>query len=184
MCTIVTSQMDPFAGIASFLQELVHFLEVSASDPITFSIIFFIYAVLAAIILPLPVELGLFFSPATPLAVKILLMGLGKMVGSILVFYIGLRVGDPIKNWSSRFRLFNWLVNKCEWLVSKFHYLGLYLILSTPIMTDTIPLYLFSVFNEKGVLEIKWFALTSLLAGITRGLIVFMVFYLLGVKLV
>jgi hypothetical protein len=160
------------------------FLEVSASDPIVFSIIFFIYTVLAALFLPLPVEIGLFFSPATPVAVKILIMGLGKMVGAILVFYIGLKVGDRIKLWSSRIPLFNWLVNKCEWLVSKFHYLGLYVILSTPLMTDTVPLYLFSVFNEKGVLEVRWFALTSLLAGITRGLIVLIIFTLLGVKLI
>lgn len=176
--------MDLFSGIASFINELINFLEVSASDPLTFCIVFFIYTVLAALILPVPVEIGLFFSPLTPLPVKILIMGLGKMIGSILVFYVGIRIGDHIKTWSSRIRLFNWVVNKCEWLVSKFHYLGLYLILSTPIMTDTIPLYLFSVFNERGVLELKWFALTSFLAGITRGLIVFMIFYVLGVKLI
>lgn len=176
--------MDLISGITSFVEGLVHFLEASASDPLTFSVIFLIYAILAAIVLPFPVEIGLFFSPATPVLVKILIMGLGKMIGSILVFYIGLTVGDRIRMWSSRFRLFNWFVNKCEWLVSKFHYFGLYIILSIPIMTDTVPLYLFSVFNEKGVLKMKWFALVSFLGGITRGAIVFAVFSLLGVKLI
>src|SRR5512133_249098 len=113
--------MDLSSGITSFIDGLLHFLEVSASDPLTFSIIFFIYAVLAAIILPFPVEIGLFFSPATPVLVKLLIMGLGKMVGAILVYYIGLTVGERIRIWSSRWRFFNWIVDKCEWLVSKFH---------------------------------------------------------------
>jgi len=176
--------MDLISGITSFIDGLIDFLEGTASDPLIFSIIFFIYAVLAAIILPIPVEIGLFFSPATPVLVKIFIMGLGKMVGSILVFHIGLTLGDKIKAWSSRWRFFNWIVVKCEWLVSKFHYLGLYIILSIPIMTDTVPLYLFSVFNEKGVLERKWFAVVSFLGGVTRGAIVFAVFYLLGIKLI
>jgi hypothetical protein len=176
--------MDLASGITSFIDGLVHFLEVSASDPLTFSVIFLLYTILAAIILPFPVEIGLFFSPETPVLVKVLIMGLGKMIGAIIVYYIGLTVGDSLRMWSSRFRLFNWSVNTCEWLVNKFHYIGLYIILSTPLMTDTIPLYLFSVFNEKGVFTMKWFALVSFLGGTTRGLIVFAVFSLLGVKLV
>jgi membrane protein YqaA with SNARE-associated domain len=176
--------MDLFSGIPSFIDGLIHFLEVSASDPLSFSVIFFIYTLLAAIILPFPVEIGLFFSPATPVLVKVLIMGLGKMVGAILVYYIGLTVGERIRIWSSQWRFFNWIVNKCEWLVSKFHYVGLYIILSIPIMPDTVPLYLFSMFNEQGVLQMKWFALVSFLGGVTRGLIVFAFFSLLGVKLI
>ena len=176
--------MDLASGITSFIDGLVHFLEVSASDPLSFTVIFLIYAILAAIILPIPVEIGLFFSPETPLLVKVLIMGLGKMIGAIIVYYIGLTVGDQLRMWSSRFRVFNWIVNKCEWLVNKFHYVGLYIILSTPLMTDTVPLYLFSVFNEKGVFTMKWFALVSFMGGMTRGLIVFAIFSLLGVKLI
>jgi hypothetical protein len=106
------------------------------------------------------------------------------MIGSILVFHIGITLGDRIRTWRTDWRFFNRLVERCEWLVRKFRYLGLYIILSIPIMTDTVPLYIFSVFNENGILKRRWFALVILLGGITRGLIVFSVFALLGLKLV
>jgi hypothetical protein len=176
--------MDTLAALSSFLEDMMRFLEVSANDPLSFSVIFLIYTILAAVFLPIPVEVGLFFSPATPAAVKVLVLGLGKMLGSMLVFSIGLKLGDEIKQWSSSWRWFATLVRGCEWMVNKFHYLGLYLILSVPLMTDTVPLYIFSVFNKAGVLEAKWFALVSLMAGITRGAIVFLVFAVLGIKLV
>ena len=51
-------------------------------------------------------------------------------------------------------------------------------------MTDTVPLCVFSLFNGEGALELRWFALTSLLAGISRGLAVFIVFEALGIRLV
>jgi hypothetical protein len=176
--------MDLASGISSFIDGLVHFLEVSASDPLSFTIIFLIYTILAAIILPFPVEIGLFFSPETPVLVKVLVMGLGKMIGSILVFYIGLTVGEKLRAWSSRWGWFNYLVNWSERLVAKLHYVGLYIILSIPIFPDTIPLYLFSVFNEKGVFEMKWFAVVCFLSGMTRALIFLAIFYLLGIKLI
>lgn len=176
--------MGTVAALSSFLDDMMHFLEASASDPLSFSVIFLIYTVLAAVFLPIPVEVGLFFSPATPVALKILVMGIGKMLGSMLVFSIGLKLGDEIKGWSASWKWFNGLVKGCEWMVNKFHYVGLYLILSVPLMTDTVPLYIFSVFNKTGALSFKWFALVSLLAGITRGLIVFLVFDALGIKLV
>jgi hypothetical protein len=168
--------MDPISG-------LWNFLVTSANDPLIYSFIFFIYSLLAAIILPIPVELGLFLSPGTPDLVKALIMGLGKAVGSVLVFYIGLTVGDKLRVFSSRWRWFNWLVNASEWLVAKLRYVGMYLILSIPIFPDTIPLYLFSVFNEKGVFQMKWFVVVCFLSGVTRAFIVFALFYLLGLKL-
>ena len=176
--------MDTAAALSSFLDDMMHFLEASANDPASFSVIFLIYTVLAAVFLPIPVEVGLFFSPATPVAVKIFVMGFGKMLGSMLVFSIGLKLGDEINDLSASWKWFSALVKGCEWMVNKFHYVGLYLILSIPLMTDTVPLYVFSVFNKTGVLSFKWFALVSLLAGITRGLIVFLVFGALGIKLV
>lgn len=176
--------MDAAAALTSFLDDLMQFLGSSANDPLSFSLIFLIYTVLATVFLPIPVEVGLFFSPLTPIAIKILIMGLGKMLGSILVFSIGLRAGDRVRDWSSEWRWFRELVNGCEWMVSRFHYIGLYVILSIPLMTDTVPLYLFSLFNDEGVLELRWFAMTSLLAGISRGLAVFIVFEALGIRLV
>lgn len=176
--------MDFSASLGSFVNDLINFLEASANDPVTFSIIFFIYSVLTAVILPIPVEIGLFLSPATPLAAKIFIIGLGKMVGAILVFYIGFRLGDNIRRWSSRWKWFNWLVVKSEWLVAKLHYLGLYIILSIPLMSDTVPLYLFSVLNEKGIFKMKWFAIVCFLAGMTRAVLVYLFFWALGIKFI
>lgn len=176
--------MDLLASLSSFLGGLMHYLETSASDPLSFSIILLFYTILATVFLPIPVEIGLFFSPATPVAVKILVMGLGKMIGSMLVFSIGLKLGDRVRCWSTDWKWFGALVRGCEWMVKRFHYLGLYLILSLPLMTDTVPLYVFSMFNDQGVLNFKWFAVTSFLAGITRGSIVFMAFYAMGIRLV
>ncbi|MBI0584458.1 MAG: hypothetical protein ISF22_09575 [Methanomassiliicoccus sp.] len=175
--------MDLGSEVSSFLDGLMHFLQSSANDPLAFSLIFLFYTILATVFLPIPVEVGLFFSPATPVAVKILVMGLGKMIGSMLVFYIGLKLGDKVRTWT-KWRWFNALVRGCEWMVFKFHYVGLYLVLSVPLMIDTVPLYIFSVFNEEGVMQGRWFAITSFLAGVTRGLIVFLVFEALGIKLI
>ena len=94
-------RMDAVAALSSYLDDMMHFLEASANDPLSFSVIFLIYTVLAAVFLPIPVEVGLFFSPATPVAVKIFVMGLGKMLGSMLVFSIGLKLGDEIKDLSA-----------------------------------------------------------------------------------
>jgi hypothetical protein len=60
----------------------------------------------------------------------------------------------------------------------------LYVILSIPLMVDTVPVYLFSLFNQKGQMQIRYFALTNFLAGVTRAVIVYVIFLYLGVKLV
>jgi hypothetical protein len=160
------------------------FLEGLSQDPFIYSIVFFIYVIAATVFLPIPVELGLFFSPETPIVAKALILGLGKATGSLLVFALG----GKISGWT--FRLFSMnrvlraFMNGMRWFVTKTRYFGLYLILSTPLMVDTVPLYLFSLFNQKGLMNIKWFALTNFLAGITRAAIVYAFFYWLGVKLV
>lgn len=182
--TKLFSGMDIASALSLFVDGMLHFLEDSASNPISYSFIFLTYTILAAIALPIPVEIGLFFSQETPVAIKVLVMGVGKMIGSILVFHIGIRLGEKIRSWRTDWKYFDRLVDCCEWLVLKFRYLGLYIILSIPIMTDTVPLYLFSLFNENGALKGRWFAVVSLLGGITRGLIVFSVFAILDVKLI
>lgn len=171
--------------VGSFFDGLMHYLEAVSTDPVVYSIVFFVYVLLATIVLPIPVEVGLFFSlDAIPFWAKALIMGLGKMTGAFLVFFIGLKVGDTVRGWSATWGWFNWIVMKCEWLVAKLGYFGLFLILSIPIMTDTVPLYIFSVFNERGVLEPKWFSLVCFFSGVTRAMVVYAFFYILGWKLV
>ncbi len=152
------------------------------SNPLTFLLIFFVYCVLAAIILPIPVELGLagyvtfsslfglsLFWSFTILAV---VMGLGKAVGSSFVFQIGVRVEDNVRQWT-RWGWFQKLLEKSTILVERFGYIGLFVIMSIPIMTDTVPLYIFSILNKEGkIFEMKWFVLSNFFAGATRAFIV------------
>ena len=167
------------------IQQLIDFLTQLANNPVSYSIIFYVYCVLAAIILPIPVELGLFLGDSVPFLIKALILGAGKATGSVLVFYIGAKVEGPVRFWSKKFNWFAWFVEKMEILVAKLKYVGLYIILSIPLMVDTVPIYLWSIFNKEGkALNIGKFALTNFLAGITRALVVFLVFLAFGVQLV
>lgn len=164
-----------------FVEGLTAFLEQVQGDPLTYSIVFFIYIIAASIILPIPVELLLFVSPATPFILKAVIMGVGKAVGSVVVFYIGLNVEKPIIGLTEKWGFFRMVVSTCKWLVDKLGYIGLYLILSVPIMVDTVPLYLFSIFRkERTDRDLRLFALTNLAAGITRAAIVYLVVTELG----
>jgi len=184
--------MDVVADLTGFFGGFITFLKAIESNPLEFSVVFFIYTILATVILPIPVEAALFFSmDHTPFYVKALLLGLGKMVGAALVFKIGDKIGDTVKGWSEKWGWFNWIVRKCEWLVEKTGYVGIYLILSIPIMTDTVPLYIFSIFNEKvdeegkPIRAMKWnrFAVVCFLAGVTRAMVVYTVFWTFHIKL-
>ena len=50
-------------------------------------------------------------------------------------------------------------------------------------MSDTIPLYIFSMLNENGVFQVKWFALVNLFAGFTRAMVLFLLLSLFGINL-
>ena len=109
--------------------------------------------------------------------------GAGKATGSVLVFYIGTRVEVTVRRWQ-RWNWFSWLVEKSELLVEKAGYVGLYILLSIPGMVDTIPIYIFSVFNREGkVLELKYFALVNFLGGITRAFLLFVLLEFFGIHL-
>jgi hypothetical protein len=167
-----------------FVDGLLSFLEQMQGDPLTYSVVFLLYAIAATVFLPIPVELMLFLSPATPFVLKALLLGLGKALGSILVFYIGMNVEGPILNLSKKWGFFRMVVSTCRWFTTKLGYLGLYLIMSVPLMVDTVPVYLFSIFKDEGRRrDVRIFALTNLAAGVTRAAIVYLVFDHLGVKI-
>ncbi len=51
-------------------------------------------------------------------------------------------------------------------------------------MVDTIPVYIFSVFNREGkVLELKYFALVNFLGGVTRAFFLYVLFEAFGIHL-
>jgi hypothetical protein len=166
------------------IQGLIQFLESLSQDPLAYSIVFFIYAVAATVFLPIPVEIGLFFSPETSIVVKALVLGAGKAVGSVLVFKLGDRLGNGLNGWAMRRRFFRRFMDLMQRFVARTRYFGLYVILSIPLMVDTIPVYLFALFNQKGAMKLRWFALTNFLAGLTRAAAVYGVFLLLNIKLI
>lgn len=166
--------MDIVGGLTSFIEQV-------QGDPLVYSVVFFIYIIAATLFLPVPVELLLFLSPATPFVFKAILLGVGKAIGSIIVFYIGMNVERPINSLTKKWGFFRMVVNFSKWLVDKLGYLGLYIILSVPIMVDTVPVYLFSIFRkDRCDRDLRLFALTNLAAGITRAGIVYFVVTELG----
>ena len=154
-----------------------------AGDPVSYLVFFFIFCILAAVILPIPVELGLlgvlaydfslFGLSVYPTYILVAgVLGLGKAVGGWLVFNIGVHLEDEIRRYA-KWRWFKVLLERSSWFVSKAGYIGLYILLIIPGMTDTIPLYVFSLLNREGdIFEDGTFALTNLLAGFSRALIV------------
>ncbi|MGM0404683.1 MAG: hypothetical protein ACQEQM_00895 [Thermoplasmatota archaeon] len=165
--------------------DIIEILLNTGSDPIAYSIIFFVYVVLAAVILPIPVELGLF----NPYMSPILLVGIlavGKGVGSYFVFEIGTKARKKIKKISTSNSFISKIVEYSEWFVRKWGYYGLLVVLSTPLMIDSISLYLFSLLNpeekDEGM-DKSNFIIVNVVAGAIRGVITLAVFYYAGVKL-
>lgn len=157
-------------------------------DPLIYSIIFLIYVILAAIILPIPVEIGLFNPNMNPILL-VLIMGIGKGIGSLIVFKIGLKIRKGIKKRFTGSLLTKKIVKYCEGFVKKYGYLGLFIIMSTPLMIDSATLYLFSILNARKkecgrAMVQSRFIFINILAGITRGSIILLLAYYAGVRLV
>lgn len=165
------------------LDGLMDWLGGLAADPWAYLLFFFIFVFLAAVILPIPVELGLIgliaqdfqlfgldiFPSFLLLAV---IMGVGKAAGSWVVFYIGLKVEDAVMRWF-RWNWFKKLTELSQRFCVKTGYLGVYLILSIPMMPDTVPLYIFAILNDEGeIFEASWFVMANFWSGISRALII------------
>ena len=154
-------------------------------NPFVFFPVLFVYAILIAVVLPIPVEVillnpAILNNPAFFLGTA-LTIGAGKAVGSWLIFFLGVNLEGQIRGWSRRFRIIAALVRGCEWVVKKTRYVGLFLLLSVPLMSDTAVLYVFALFNppaKKGAegqpeharhtLKMGPFVLTNFLGGIAR----------------
>ncbi|MDD3492014.1 MAG: hypothetical protein PHU95_07165 [Candidatus Thermoplasmatota archaeon] len=165
---------------------LIDVLLNAVNDPISYSVIFFIYVVLAAVILPIPVEIGL-FNPSVSPAILVGIMALGKGVGALVVFEIGYRARRFLKRVSSAGPLTRKIVGASESFVRRYGHLGLFIIMSIPLMVDSVSLYLFSLLNpyeEDTALRESTFVLINVGAGAVRGAIILAVFYWARIKLV
>lgn len=156
-------------------------------DPIAYSITFFVYVILTVLILPIPVEIGL-FNPYLHPALLICILALGKGAGASIVFEIGTRVRGALKKRPIGTPLTKKIITLCEGFVRKYGYYGLFIILSTPLMLDSVTLYLFSLLNPKDdgkpAMMRQWFVLLNIAAGATRGIIILSVAYFFNLELV
>jgi hypothetical protein len=162
----------------------VNFLESLANSPVEYAIVLYFYSIATAILLPIPVEVGLFLAPSLGILTKSLIVAAGKATGCILVFYLGLRVERKIRQWSEHVFFIGWFERSMEWFVVKTRYWGLYFLMSVPFMPDTITIYLYSVFNKDEVMARNNFVIVNFLATINRCMIVIFLAEMLGIYVV
>lgn len=175
--------MDIFSQLGTWMDQLMNYLQNHQTDAGTYLLVFFLLAVAAAIILPIPIEIGLVWNPTLFFPVKALVMALGKATGAVAVFVIGEKVEETVMRFT-KWGWFKWLLAKSEAFVRRFGILALFVLMSIPYMLDTIPLYIFSILNKEGkLISMRNFALVNFLAGINRAFIVFAIFDVMGIKL-
>ena len=166
---------------------LIDILLGTVKDPILYSIIFFIYVILAAVILPIPVEIGLFNSYIHPVLL-ISILALGKGVGAVIAFEIGSKVRDIFESKSLGTKLTKKIIDWCERFVIKYGYIGLLIIMSIPLMIDSATLYLFSLLNPKDdgkrAMTRMSFMIINIIAGAIRGTIIILIAIYFNIRLV
>ncbi|UCE45061.1 MAG: hypothetical protein JSU93_06660 [Methanobacteriota archaeon] len=167
--------------IPEMFNELTEYLSTHEADPATYLLIFFIFCVAAAVILPIPVEIALVVNPSIHIALKAAVMGLGKGTGALAVFFIGRKIDETVGQYAKKWRWYNWLLVRSEKLVRKYGYVAMYAIMSVPGMVDTIPLYIFSILNQEGqLMTLRYFVLVNILAGVTRAFLIYALFTAFG----
>ncbi len=130
----------------------------------------FLYAIAAAVVLPIPVELLLLLYPEVNPAFKAIALGLGKAVGAIVVFFVGNRVNPYIERWMDRHPVGKRVLNVLEGFVRRTGWVGLTILLAIPFMSDTAVNYFYSLLNEEGHAIGRWhFVLANLIGGIVRA---------------
>ena len=165
-----------------FWDSLGDWLNQYQADPATYLFLFFLFCIAASIILPIPVEI-LLVVPGVPFVYKAIVMGLGKGVGAIAVFYIGAEIEQVVRRFS-KWRWFKWLLDKSEIFVRRYGYGAMYVIMSIPGMVDTIPLYIFSILNKEGeLMTLRGFAIVNVLAGMTRAALIYLLFVVLDIPI-
>lgn len=108
-------------------------------------------------------------------------LGLGKAVGAGAIFLIGLRVEDNIRHYAARYRIAGQAVGYIVRFVRATRWIGLFVLLSIPFFPDTVPVYLYSLFNKQGqLIHFHVFLGVNFLAGIARGYLFLLIAPLLG----
>ncbi len=151
---------------------MMDYLQDSAGNPVAYAVLLFVYGVAATVFLPIPVELGLLLAPEFPLLGKALIMGSAKALGGFAILQIGVRLEDDIRHWSERVPAYAALVKRIEAFVHAYGNVAIFIVLAIPFMVDTVPLYLFAMFNEKGRgLDRRGFIAANFAGGFVRAVL-------------
>jgi len=145
-------------------------LGLETAGPALFLVGLFLYAIAAAVFLPIPVEPFLNFYPEIDVVVKAVVLGLGKAVGAIAIFYIGFTVNRWLEGWMERHPRWAKILKFLERFVRRTRWFGLTILLSIPLMSDTAVNYFYSLLNEEGHSISRWqFVLANLVGGVARA---------------
>ena len=169
--------------------DMIAWLQSFIEQPAIYLSLVFVYAILVAIILPIPIEFALiwpFVDHDLVLFVAVtIVMAAGKATGALAILKLGIKVEKTVHYWEKKIKWFERVVHYFTLFVKKTGIVGLYLILSVPLMTDTVPIYIYSIFHEDGkALRPLAFGLSNFLAAINRAVIIALFIALLGIKLV
>lgn len=166
--------------------EFISPLLASLQEPHIFLLLLFVYALLVAVVLPTPVEvalLPLLTQPALWILAAVTI-GAGKAAGAGLVYFMGREAEKVVDEAANKRTLTKRFKDLCVQFVGKTRYLGLYALLTLPFMSDTVPIYVYSLFNHQGeFLSLPHFLFTNFLAGINRAFIILIAVVALGVNL-
>ncbi len=202
--------------------DLIGLLGEFIGNPVVYFALVFVYSVLVAIILPIPIEIALLpfvtGGDVALLTAAMIAVAGGKAVGAWLVFLLGVRVDSIISAWTEgeeflpmayraleergllrdvpfadfrervlrRFRrlglprhppikkFLRRIFLGLQRFVRVTGALGLYVLLSIPLMSDTVPIYFYAIFNKEGqAISKRNFVVSNFLAGVNRVAIVF-----------
>lgn len=161
--------------------DLIAFLHEVFGNPVLFFPLLFLYSVLVAVILPIPIEFALIWPLLSGdfllFAGATVVMAIGKTVGAWAIFYLGIRVEDNIRRWSEKYRFWKRFVELMIRFVQRTRHVGLLILLSIPLMTDTVPIYIYSLFNTEGeVLRMSVFLGVNFVAAVIRSAIIAVLF--------
>ena len=165
--------------------DLIAFLEEVFGNPVLFFPLLFLFSVLVAVILPIPIEVAIIWPILSGDFVLFvgatLTIAIGKTVGAWAIFFLGIRVEDNIRRGSEKYRFWKWFVELMTRFVRRTRHVGLLILLSIPLMTDTIPIYIYSLFNTEGeVLSMSVFLSVNFVAAVIRSAIVAALFVAFG----
>jgi len=165
--------------------DLIAFLEEVLWNPVLFFPLLFLYSVLVAVILPIPIEFALIWPLLSGdfmlFVAATLVIAAGKTVGAWAIFFLGIRVEDNIRRWSEKYRFWRKFVELMIRFVQRTRHLGLLILLSIPLMTDTVPIYIYSLFNTEGeTLSMSVFLGVNFLAAVIRSAIIAVLFLAFG----